>query len=424
MSIGIGFGMDYASALNVPSLSFDWLNKSSLVSNEGFELSSVRPSNATYWGSDGLLKTANFNEARFEYNPKTLVKRGLKVEPQASNILLRSEDYSNGYWIKTDTTVSLTNEVLGIRGNTNEASKVQEGSAGNAIFVSGAPSITPNATYTCFHFVKKGNFDWIRIRMLDGATSSNGANCWFNIANGTTGNISLTGTGSSFSTYIIPISQDYYMCCITGNIGGNYNTIVTHFVSATGNGQTTRVSNGYYYLCGSQIELGNYPTSYIQTSTVIVTRSAENFTMPLGSWNNQSEGSIFCSFFHYGIVNTSVRQFLFSIDESSAAAQKRMINTFDNSELYISDTTVQVQLISPNKPLPNTRYKVSMGYKTNDVAYSLNNILVGTDNIATIPSTNILRIGCENSGRPVHGCIEKFHYYNKRLPNEILTQIT
>ncbi len=44
---------------------------------------------------------------------------------------------------------------------------------------------------------------------------------------------------------------------------------------------------------GFQVEVGNFPTSYIPTTTAAVTRAADNLNIPTASWYNQNAGSFF-----------------------------------------------------------------------------------------------------------------------------------
>ena len=54
----------------------------------------TRASTATYVGSDGLIKTATTNEARFDHNPTTGESLGLLVEEARTNLLLNSATLS------------------------------------------------------------------------------------------------------------------------------------------------------------------------------------------------------------------------------------------------------------------------------------------------------------------------------------------
>ena len=58
----------------------------------------TRASTGTYVGSDGLIKTATTNEARFDHNPTTGESLGLLVEEARTNLLLRSEEFDNAVW--------------------------------------------------------------------------------------------------------------------------------------------------------------------------------------------------------------------------------------------------------------------------------------------------------------------------------------
>lgn len=399
--------------------------------------SSDGTSGVYYWGlqinKGGLInykKTTStiYNGCRFDYNSKTREKRGALSENQGTNLLLRSDDYSNSYWLKTDVTVGLTSEVLGIRGNLNEASKIQEGTAGNAIFVSGAPNITANATYTCFHFIKRGNFDWIRLRFLDGSTNSNGANCWFNLANGTTGTIALLGTATGFSTYIIPLNNDYYMCCITGNIGGGYTTMTNHFVSATGDGQTTRVSSGYYYLSGSQIELGGYPTSYIPTSSTAITRSGDSLVMPTGSWFNNLEGSFVIEYANFLNNTDSGNRGLVSLSDGTANNGISILGkrTTNSANLTVKNANVTTVDLTTSGYSKNTFYKVGVSYKLDDFNLIKTGVNAVTDTLSAVPTCNTLTVGFiyDFSNSRLDGWIKSIKYYNKKIDNQTLKSLT
>lgn len=92
----------------------------------------TRASGGTYFGSDGLLKTAANNEPRFDHNPLTGVPRGLLVEGQRTNLLLWNRDLTNAAWMKTNMTVAKS--AVGIDGVANSASRLTAG-ANNATVV-------------------------------------------------------------------------------------------------------------------------------------------------------------------------------------------------------------------------------------------------------------------------------------------------
>ena len=419
----LGAGQGQNSAL-VPSLSFDWLNTNSLTSAEGYPLTFTRASQATYWGSDGLLKTATTNEARFEYDPNTLVKRGLKIEPQVTNLLLRSEDYVNAYWLKTDITASLTTETLGIRGNTNEATKIQEGSAGTAVLSNTAVTTTASAIYACSVVIKRGNTDWICLSLLDSG-GTNGGRAWFNLNTRVKGSTATVGSGASIFSDVEILQNGFARVFIRCTISTSTSMVASLF-SASANSNTTRVANAFYYLNGSQIELGQFPTSYIQTTTATVTRSSDVATMATGVWYNASEGSILADFLNYSVLNPASKQFYYSLDEG-VGSNKIASSLFSQVEFFVVAGGVTQSNISSSVVTPSqlTRYKLATSYKQNDFYFGINNIQIGVSSSGNTPTgITTLRIGHDNASRFSHGCFASFRYFNRKLPNATLQALT
>lgn len=78
---------------------------------------------ATYFGSDGLLKTASANTARITHDPATRECLGLLVEASAVNALTYARDGTNAAWSKTFIT-SPTLSATGIDGVANTATRL------------------------------------------------------------------------------------------------------------------------------------------------------------------------------------------------------------------------------------------------------------------------------------------------------------
>jgi len=58
----------------------------------------TRGSTGTYFGSDGLMRTAAANEPRFDHDPVTGQSLGLLVEESRQNLLTYSNDYYFFSW--------------------------------------------------------------------------------------------------------------------------------------------------------------------------------------------------------------------------------------------------------------------------------------------------------------------------------------
>ena len=86
----------WKNARAVPSLDLRFADDKSLVdAKTGASLVTfTRASSGTYVGSDGLIKSATTNEARFDHNPTTGESLGLLVEEARTNLLLNSATLS------------------------------------------------------------------------------------------------------------------------------------------------------------------------------------------------------------------------------------------------------------------------------------------------------------------------------------------
>lgn len=97
---GVYVWYDTINAMKLPSLELDFAGTQSLnsvLTSSAQPAASVefsRSSVATYIGSDGLIKTAAVNEARFDFDPVTRVCKGLLIEEARKNLLLNSETLS------------------------------------------------------------------------------------------------------------------------------------------------------------------------------------------------------------------------------------------------------------------------------------------------------------------------------------------
>ena len=86
----------WTRARAVPSLDLRFADNKSLVdATTGQNLVTfTRASSGTFVGSDGLIKSATTNEARFDHNPTTGESLGLLVEEARTNVLLNSATLS------------------------------------------------------------------------------------------------------------------------------------------------------------------------------------------------------------------------------------------------------------------------------------------------------------------------------------------
>ena len=362
-----------------------------------------RDSTATYLGSDGLIKTAQPNIPRFEFDTDGNCL-GLLIEESRTNVGTYSEDFSQ--WTNDGVTIS-TNQTTSPDGNTT--ADLITGTSGNRrlyriVVISNGP------VYTYSIFVKKNVGSTIRFDNINvGSTSTE-----FNFD---TGVLTLSGVFTSGTVTSYP--NGWYRLTFTYTSNGDSASLGPYFVN----------TNDSCYMWGYQFELGSFPTSYIPTSGSAVTRSADNASIT---------GTNFTDWFS-GVSNASIFIDAKTPVGQSAGIDNRIIsfrptsgsNSYDVTFASGSTPTLGVRAISnyaiSQKTLSfNTITKISASISSGDLAISCDGELPVTSS-ATISNTfNALDIGRFDLSpyRYLNSTIKQLTYYPQRLSNAQLQNLT
>ncbi len=126
------------------------------------------------------------------------------------------------------------------------------------------------------------------------------------------GNGSILHNQNALSYSIEPLENGWYRCSMTYAHGTAFAPNVgvcspTYSVSSTSVTSTGNGTSGIF-IWGAQVEVGNYSTSYIPTTSASVTRNADVISKTgISSLIGQTEGTMFCDIYNtsnsnYGIV--------------------------------------------------------------------------------------------------------------------------
>ena len=212
----------------------------------------------------------------------------LLVENEATNRFLQSQNLSSATWTKTAVINSSTQ--LAPDG-TNTAFGMQDNNPSGFLFFSQNNTIVTNTNYTHSYFIKKSFVPLTFYSGVDIFSSGNNIRIILNNYNGTAVT-SQSGTATLVSTKIEDY-VDYYRVSITYKFASNTSIIFYHYPAISTNGTTTNVAaQGINIYWGFQNELGNKATSYIPTTTAIVTRPADNVRNNTIGYDNE-ESTIF-----------------------------------------------------------------------------------------------------------------------------------
>jgi hypothetical protein len=219
--------------------------------------------------------TSAINSApRFDHNPTTGESLGLLVEEQRTNLLLRSEEFDNASWSKPQSDTITANSIASPTGATTADSFVENTASGAVHTLLQDGTIVANSTNSFSCFFKSAGRTQILIK-LSSTDEINGCTGTFDLSVGTAAAVNF-GTGSGATASIQAFPSGWYRCVINGNIGSALTTVRIRIRPLSG-GNEIYTGNGAtaYYIWGAQLEAGAFPTSYIPTTTVAVTRSAD-----------------------------------------------------------------------------------------------------------------------------------------------------
>ena len=364
------------------------------------------------------LQTAASGVARFDHDPTTSESLGFLVEEQRTNLLQRSEEFDNGYWFKTRSSIT-SNIIVAPDGTlTGDKFVIDTTASNNHPIFSTSQAVTSGTTYTWSLYVKAGEIDEINLRFNAQFPSGN---TYFNLSTQT-----ISSAGTVDDATITHVGNGWYRCAFTQTANASGNASAQVFLSESTN-ITIATANGYdgIYIWGAQLEAGSFPTSYIKTTTAQATRNADAASMTgtnFSEWYRQDEGAFFAETTSGNYVSR-----LFDVSDGTSNNQMQATTTPSNVSWYVKrDGTTTANFSAGSASAANWDLRFSGAYKTDDFAASLNGAAALTDTAGSlISNASRITIGAQASGFAVlNGHIKKLAYYGKRLSNAELQALT
>jgi len=370
----------------------------------------TRASTKNVLGSAGLYVSVANNVPAFEFNTDGSY-RGLLVEPGATNLFTRSQEFNDAAWVKVASTIT-ANAAVAPDGTTT-ADKLVETAVDSIHYAEQNKTLTA-AVHSISFYMKAGERTWGGIR---GVNSVSG-NClaWFNLATGAKGSVSGTGATSSIEN----VGSGWYRCTLTIALASASPFEYRVFV-ATGDNVTNYLGDGTsgIFIWQGQLETGVIATSPIVTAGSTVARSTDVVTLTgASSLIGQAQGTI--------AVRVNIRDLssgnrrIFVLDNGAEAQSIYLrVGTANQIQLVVFNTTVQALISGANNQ--SGTFGIVVRYGLDDFSLHVNGATIGTDTSGTVPVTSIMRIG--SSDIPATAS----HYLNDRisavavLPNKITT---
>jgi hypothetical protein len=406
----------------VPSLDLRFAENKSLVdATTGQNLVTfTRASSGTYVGSDGLIKTATTNEARFDHNPTTGESLGLLVEEQRTNLITNSESLANA----TGATIS-NNTTTAPNGFVTAQTLTEDTSTGAHSVNTASITWAGNTNYTFSIFLKANTRTQVNLAFGSSSFWVNGQrNALFDLSTGTI--VSVAGSPVVASIEAFP--NGWYRCRVTA-------TTIAAPASSTVQIQLYVGSTSYpgdgasgIYFWGAQLETSAFPTSYIPTTGATMTRNADVASITgtnFSSWYRQDEGTSYGEFTRFASTNTQQGR-VFSFSDGSTTNAIEIYQTGPtNPAAQISASGLQAQWLGAGFTT-GLLVKEVLGYQLNNSLSSFNGSSETIDAACTMPTAlTQARIGDRHDGvRSLNGTIRRLTYWPRRLGNEVLQEVT
>lgn len=232
-------------------------------------VSLTRASAAYRYNSAGLLVSEATDVARFQYDPATLVPRGLLIEESSVGMLTKTEKFDHADWSQQRASV-VADTGVAPDGATSMDSLVEDSTAANTHNVSQIKSFTAGLNYVFSAFVKASTRSWIFFELISTAFGAS-RRVWFNVGTGTVGTIP-----AGWTAYIRSIGGGVYRCCViapctTTASGAAAVNLATADNSPTYSGDGA----SSIYIYGGNLQIGDALTSYIQADASPVVRAAD-----------------------------------------------------------------------------------------------------------------------------------------------------
>ena len=307
----------------------------------------------------------------------------LLLEPQRTNLLLRSEEFDNAAWGKFTTTVVANAEIS--PDGTQDAETMTVSTTDSR--VEQTTTLTAG-TYIFSVYVKV-------------------------ISQTTAGTMRLQSfvDGANVNLNFTPTTQ-------WQRVTATY-TAASSLTSVKVRGQAFV---GTLAIWGAQLEAGAYATSYIPTTTAAVTRLADAASKTgVSSLIGQTEGTVFLDLNYQAITGLSM---FLSIRP----------NATNKIEVYRDGTTIfgdivgnSVSVILSRVANPAGQYKIALAYKSGQTALYINGASVGTSSTAFSFATSMADLFLNLRSGPTF--VEQTFYnqaalFPTRLDNATLAQLT
>lgn len=355
----------------------------------------TRASTGNAFNDSGVLTSYAVDTKRLDHNPAASnAERGLLMEGQRTNLLLRSQDLSHADWAKLNATAALNQTDL--FGTSNAASRITSANTGGSGQARLSQGVTISGTNAVLWAVlRAGTHQYVQLG-TSGMTTNPIAR--FDLGTG------VVMSGSDSSARILPLGSGRYLCWLLIPVGADpVGNAQINLITAAGSTSITLDGTYTVDVLATGVESGNFPTSYIKTEGSQVTRSADTAAISGTAFSNWFAEAVAAGTFYVEFTMLDGARADRRILEVSDGTADNRISIYENASAQIIVEVVaggvtQASLTAHTISDYTAVHKLAFAYAANDFAVVVNNGTPATDASGSVPTVDRLHLGCDRSG--------------------------
>jgi len=362
-----------------------------------------------------LKSVATAGQPRFEYDPSSDGQSmGILIEGQFQQLAQYTEDLSNAYWTKANTTVE-SNAAVAPDG-TLTADLVVETTAtgvGHHVRTDNVTGISSSTTYTATVYAKAAGLGFCRLYTNIGAANTGAV---FNLSDGTHNVTDGSGTFSSSS-----VGNGWYRLQMTFTTS-NTNNGAVYFHTATDSSTVIYTGNGYgsVLIWGANLTQSSHAYSYLKAEGSATTKAAESLSVADSSLFDNGSGALAAEYDMFAASETS---YVLQTARSTGATNNDGVTVY-NEGLFVNGAGSNTVV---GNTTSNTFHKVAASWEAGSQKISRDGGAVAEDTTTVVPQsgTDKLFIGVrQDGGEPLNGHIKRLAIYSEPLSSTNLISLT
>ena len=356
---------------------------------------------------DGLIEQIATDVPTLDYSDRSCPS--LLAERYSLNLALYSEDFSQGYWNKINSTVS-TNQTTSPNGDLT-ADKFTSDDTNQPRVERSFTVPTSNKTYTFSVFVKKINTRYIALSRFSG-----GEGAIFDL------DTKSVVSSSAENASIKEMSNGWFRISITQTVLSTDSFNIWKINGTNGSSISTGIVGDETFIWGAQLEEQRYATSYIPTTSQTVSRSGGWCSKTgLSSYISSTAGVLYAEIASLSTEDDSTR--IFSLNDGGYI-NRVLIGFLSNGVTYAAINNQPVAYFTPTDI--TDFHKVAIKYEDNNTKFFANGNQIGsTETTQTVPSgLSQIKFTSGLSSNHFYGKVKDLRVYNTLLTDLELQELT